>query len=184
MSSFSHGKPEAWRLQWFAKDPTATKWWKQNVTHTGLPGTPLLWIALSNLCLNPKPLDTQDEAIWKFMIMCLSDLKRPKALACIIEPETQWQSYCGSLGYAHVLCVGCHLRLEQAAFYPVAEGCQPRSGEKHNSPEDLMPGSFPTYIFFFWSKFRATISAHSSQKVGSLINDFLCLDEKWFFSKR
>lgn len=69
------------------------------------------------------------------------------------------------------------LRLGQAAFYPVAEGCQPRPGEKHYS-KDLLPGSFPICVFFLWSKFGATIPAHSSQKVGSLINDFLCLDDK------
>lgn len=75
------------------------------------------------------------------------------------------------------------LRLGQAAFYPVAEGCQPRPGEKHYS-KDLLPGSFPISVFSPRSKLRPTVPAHSSQKVGSLINDFLCLDDKWFSSKR
>lgn len=74
---------------------------------------------------------------------------------------------------------------EQAAFSPVAEGCQPRSGEKHDSPGGFAAWILSqTYFFFLWSKFRATIPVHSAQKVGSLINDFLCLEDKWFSSKR
>lgn len=47
-----------------------------------------------------------------------------------------------------MMAVSCYPpQPEQGAFHPVAEEGQPRPGEKHNSPEDLLPGSFPIYIF-------------------------------------
>lgn len=67
---------------------------------------------------------------------------------------------------------------------PVAEGCLPKPGENHASPGDLLPGCVPTHVFFPLVKVQGTIPAHSSQKVGSLISDFLSLDDKWFSSKR
>lgn len=50
------------------------------------------------------------------------------------------------------------------------------SGRKQESPEHLWPASF--HVCRFPLGFRVTKPVHSSHRVGSLINDFLCLDEK------
>lgn len=64
----------------------------------------------------------------------------------------------------------------QAAFHTTEE-CWPRPGGKHVS------GGFAAWFllhtsFFPWLKLRAMKPVHSGQKADSLIDDFLCLDDK------
>lgn len=40
------------------------------------------------------------------------------------------------------------LRLEQAAFPPVTKDASQGQEQNTDSPEDLLPGPFPAYVFF------------------------------------
>lgn len=100
--------------------------------------------------------------------------------------ELLWvhKSYCGCvMGGGELRAVV--LRVEQVAFHPVAKAASQGQEENRLLLRTCCLDPFPhMYFFFLWLKFRATIPVHSSQKVGRPINDFLCLDDKWFSSLR
>lgn len=100
-------------------------------THMGLTRTPVLWITLW-LSL------TVDPGRWCSWVY--DDVFIQSENAKSLGMSNQWKTYWGSQrGYVQAQwgkgsCVwSVTLRLGQAAFYPVAEECQPRPGEKHYS---------------------------------------------------
>ena len=93
----------------------------------------------------------RDDAIWKYLIMCACSLKGKKALTCHRTSNPVTELLWVPKGHAHAWGWG-RVTLPSSGwatdFYPVAEGCWPRPGKEHSSPEDLLPGSLPIYIYF------------------------------------
>lgn len=103
------------------------------------------WVTFSYLCLTPLSFGTWK---WCTFLNIFLQLEKSNSLGmCHRTSNPVKELLWVSRGHEHDGCELLPPQQEQGAFHPVAEEGQPRPGEKHNSPEDLLPGSFPIYIF-------------------------------------